>query len=50
MIYLSATIAETRPETVIRESLPFLAALLIALLLCIFIPPLTLTLPGLLNN
>ncbi|MEZ5592211.1 MAG: TRAP transporter large permease subunit [Gammaproteobacteria bacterium] len=50
LIYLSATIAETRPETVIRESLPFLAALLIALLLCIFIPPLTLTLPGLLNN
>ncbi|PID55849.1 C4-dicarboxylate ABC transporter permease [candidate division KSB3 bacterium] len=47
LIYLSASIAKTKPEGVIQESLPFFFALLFALLLCIFIPEITMTLPGL---
>ncbi len=46
LIYLSASIAKVRPEVVVRESLPFLVALLVALLLCIYIPALSLWLPG----
>ena len=49
LIYLSASIAKVRPEIVIKESSPFLIALLVALLLCSFIPAITLTLPGLMN-
>ncbi|MGF1527056.1 MAG: TRAP transporter large permease [Candidatus Competibacterales bacterium] len=49
LIYLAADMAQTPPEKVIRESLPFLAALLLALLLCILIPPFTLALPGLMD-
>jgi tripartite ATP-independent transporter DctM subunit len=49
LIYLSASIAEVRPEVVIRESLPFLAALLTALGLCIYLPWITLTLPSLIR-
>lgn len=45
LIYLSAYIAKERPEVVIRESLPFLAALFIALALCIVFPALVLSLP-----
>lgn len=49
LIYLSAAIAEARPEEVIRESLPFLAALLVALFLCMYVPAITLTLPALMD-
>ena len=47
LIYLSAYIARERPEVVIRESLPFLAALVVALLICLVFPAVVLTLPGL---
>ena len=47
LIYLSAYIAKERPEVVIRESLPFLAALIVALLICLVFPAVVLTLPGL---
>jgi len=43
-IYMSATIAGTSPERVIRESLPFIAVLLVVLLLVTYVPALTLTL------
>ena len=45
LIYLSSAIARARPERVTRESLPFLAALLAALLICVAFPELSLTLP-----
>ncbi len=46
LIYLSAAIARCRPEAVTRESLPFLAALVVALLLCVAVPAISLTLPA----
>ena len=46
LIYLSAAIAQCRPEAVTRESLPFLAALVVALLLCVAVPAISLTLPA----
>ncbi|MBW4709743.1 TRAP transporter large permease [Roseobacter sp. YSTF-M11] len=45
LIYLSAYIANEKPEVVIRESLPFLGALFAALVLCLCFPALVLTLP-----
>ena len=45
LIYLSAIIAETSPENVIRESLPFIMALGSVLLLCVIFPEISLTLP-----
>ncbi|GAB5374650.1 MAG: TRAP transporter large permease [Acuticoccus sp.] len=47
LIYLSAYISKERPEVVIRESLPFLAALVVALIICLVFPAVVLTLPGL---
>ena len=47
LIYLSAHIAEERPERVMRESLPFLAALLAALLVLTLVPAITTILPQL---
>lgn len=47
LIYLSAHIAEERPERVMRESLPFVAALFVALLLLTYVPVLTTFLPDL---
>ncbi|MEM8569675.1 MAG: TRAP transporter large permease [Pseudomonadota bacterium] len=47
LIYLSAYLANERPEVVIRESLPFLATLFVALALCICFPALVLSLPAL---
>ncbi|HEX6145119.1 MAG TPA: TRAP transporter large permease [Geminicoccaceae bacterium] len=49
LIYLSADIAEVPPEVVIRESLPFLGALLVALGICAYVPAVTLALPSLLR-
>jgi tripartite ATP-independent transporter DctM subunit len=49
LIYLSAHIAEERPERVMRESLPFFAALLVALVLLTLVPAITTTLPALWN-
>lgn len=48
LIYLSAHIAQERPERVMRESLPFIAALFVALGLLTFVPLLTTFLPDLL--
>ncbi|MEM5500415.1 TRAP transporter large permease [Ahrensia kielensis] len=45
LIYLSAIIAKTRPEVVVRESMPFILCLVIVLGLCLFFPQLSLTLP-----
>ena len=47
LIYLSAHIADERPERVMRESLPFLAALFVALALLTLIPAITTFLPSL---
>lgn len=47
LIYLSAYIAKERPEIVIRESLPFLAALVAALVICLLFPAIVTTLPAL---
>jgi len=44
LIYMSATIAGTSPERVIRESLPFIAVLMAVLLLVTYVPALSLTL------
>ena len=45
LIYLSAHIAIERPERVMRESLPFVAALFVALILLTYVPFLTTFLP-----
>lgn len=45
LIYLSAHIAEVPPERVMRESLPFLAALFVALGLLTYLPFITTALP-----
>lgn len=47
LIYLSAHIAGERPEKVIKESLPFMAALFVALAILTFVPFVTTALPGL---
>ena len=47
LIYMSANIAKVGPEVVVRESLPFVAVLVVAVLLITFVPALTLTLPNL---
>ena len=47
LIYLSAYIAQEKPEVVIRESLPFLAALIAALAICLLFPAVVTTLPAL---
>ncbi len=49
LIYLSASIAGVKPEAVIAESLPFLATLVVALVLITVFPSLTLGLPTLLG-
>ncbi len=45
LIYMTATLAEERPTTVIRHSLPFLAVLVTVLMLVTYVPPITLWLP-----
>ncbi|WP_227267985.1 TRAP transporter large permease [Roseobacter weihaiensis] len=47
LIYLSAHIARERPEHVMRESLPFLAALFVALAVLTVVPAITTFLPTL---
>ncbi|MEX2644071.1 MAG: TRAP transporter large permease [Acetobacterales bacterium] len=47
LIYMSASIADTQPEKVVKESLPFLAVLVAVLLLITYVPAFTLTLPNL---
>jgi TRAP-type transport system large permease protein len=47
LIYMSAALAETKPEHVIRESLPFIAVLVLVLLLVTYVPALTLALANL---
>jgi len=46
LIYLSAGIAQAKPEAVVRESLPFLGALIAALLICVVFPSVSLSLPA----
>ena len=46
LVFTSAYIANERPEVVIRESLPFLAALVAALLICLVFPAVVTTLPA----
>ena len=50
LIYLSAYIAKEKPEVVIRESMPFLGALVAALLICLVFPAVVTTLPALYNG
>lgn len=50
LIYLSAYIAREKPEVVIRESMPFLGALVAALLICLVFPAVVTTLPALYNG
>ena len=47
LIFLSATIARVRPEAVNRATLPFLGALIAALIVCAALPGISLWLPGL---
>jgi len=47
LIYMSAKLARVGPESVIRESLPFIAVLIAVVLLVTFVPAITLTLPDL---
>ncbi|WP_108662413.1 TRAP transporter large permease [Acuticoccus kandeliae] len=47
LIYMSANIAGVAPEKVIKESLPFIAVLIGAVLLVTYVPALALTLPDL---
>ena len=47
LLFITAAQAEARATAVIRETLPFLAALLALLALLVAVPALTLTLPGL---
>lgn len=47
LTYLSAQIAGEKPEIVIRESLPFFVALLLALLICLAFPAVVTALPTL---
>ncbi|ETA51169.1 TRAP transporter large permease [Ponticoccus alexandrii] len=47
LIYVSALIAEERPEKVMRESIPFMVALFVALAILTFLPAVTTTLPDL---
>jgi len=48
LTYLSASIAEARLENVMKESIPFLLALLMVLIMCTYWPALVLWLPELL--
>jgi TRAP-type C4-dicarboxylate transport system permease large subunit len=50
LICLTADIAKEEPMTVIVESLPFVAALVVVLALTTFVPAITLVLPDLLLN
>jgi len=46
LMYLTSSMAEARLEEVIKEMVPFLAALLLVLALCTFLPEVVLWLPG----
>ena len=48
LTYLSASIAEARLENVMKESIPFLLALLVVLIMCTYWPALVMWLPELL--
>jgi tripartite ATP-independent transporter DctM subunit len=50
LIYMTATMAEVSPTTVIRESLPFLGVLIAVLLLVTYVPAVTLALPGIVTG
>lgn len=50
LIYMTATMAEVSPATVIRESLPFLGVLIAVLLLVTYVPAVTLALPGIVTG
>jgi tripartite ATP-independent transporter DctM subunit len=50
LIYMTATMAEVPPTTVIRESLPFLGVLIAVLLLVTYVPAVTLALPGIVTG
>lgn len=50
LIYMTASMAEVSPTTVIRESLPFLAVLIAVLLLVTYVPAVTLALPGIVTG
>jgi tripartite ATP-independent transporter DctM subunit len=47
LIYVSALIAEEKPEKVMRQSIPFMVALFVALAILTFLPAVTTTLPDL---
>jgi tripartite ATP-independent transporter DctM subunit len=48
LIYLTATIGEVSPLSVVRESLPFIAVLIVVLLFVTFVPAISLFLPTIL--
>lgn len=50
LIYMTASMADVPPATVIRESLPFLAVLIAVLLLVTYVPAVTLVLPGIVTG
>jgi len=50
LIYLMASIGDVSPAAVVRASLPFLATLIIVLMLVTYIPAVSLTLPHLIGG
>ena len=48
LLYLSASIADAKLERIIREMVPFLIALLLALVICTYVPGIVMWLPDLL--
>ena len=48
LMYLSASIADAKLERIIREMVPFLIALLLALVICTYVPSIVMWLPNLL--
>lgn len=50
LIYMTATMADAPPAAVIGESLPFLAVLVVVLLLVTYVPAVTLALPALVTG
>ncbi len=50
LIYLTASIGDVSPAAVVRASLPFLATLIVVLMLVTYIPAISLTLPHLISG
>ena len=50
LLYISSSIADVPIMKAAKAPIPFLGALIVAMLLCVFIPPLVTFIPGLLGS